>query len=111
MARIQKIDRFYVEQFATFLDKMTAIEEDNETLLDHSMIVYGGGISDGNRHDHGDLPIVLAGSGGGQLKTGRYIVPKSERPMGNLFLSMLDMMGTPAESIGDSSGRLDELGS
>ena len=78
-------------------------------LLDQSMILYGSGISDGNRHDHGDLPIILAGSGGGQIETGRYVVPKSERPMGNLFLTMLDVMGTPAESIGDSSGRLVEL--
>ena len=73
------------------------------------MVLYGSGLSDGNRHRHDDLPIVLAGSAGGQIQTGRLIDCKDETPMGNLFLSMLDKMGTPAESIGDSSGRLSEL--
>jgi len=107
---LQKIDQYLVEQFAYFLEKLDSVREAGGTLLDQSLVLYGSGISDGNRHDHGNLPIVLAGSGGGQIETGRYIVPQSERPMGNLFLSMLDMMGTPAESIGDSSGRLEELG-
>lgn len=107
---LQKIDQYLVEQFAYFLGKLDSIGDGNGTLLDQSMVLYGSGISDGNRHDHGNLPLVLAGSGGGQIETGRYIVPKDERPMGNLFLSMLDVMGTPAESIGDSSGRLQELG-
>jgi hypothetical protein len=109
VSKLQKIDHYLVEQFAYFLEKLDSIQDAGGTLLDQSLVLYGSGISDGNRHNHGDLPIVLAGSGGGQLKTGRYIVPGDERPMGNLFLSMLDVMGTPAESIGDSSGRLDEL--
>ena len=70
------------------------------------MVLYGSGISDGNRHRHDDLPIVLAGNASGQVKTGRYIDAGKECPMANLFLSMLDLMGAPAESIGDSSGRL-----
>jgi hypothetical protein len=110
VAKLQKIDHYLVEQFAYFLEKLDSISDGGGTLLDQSMVLYGSGISDGNRHDHGDLPIILAGSGGGKIRTGRYIQPKSERPMGNLFLSMLDIMGTPAESIGDSSGRLEELG-
>ena len=73
------------------------------------MILYGSGISDGNRHRHDDLPLVMAGGAGGRIKTGRHLVTQDEVPMGNLFLSMLDIMGTPAESIGDSSGRLDIL--
>ena len=109
VAKLQKIDHYLVEQFAYFLEKLDSIPDGEGTLLDQSIVLYGSGISDGNRHDHGDLPIVLAGGGGGQVTTGRYIQPKHERPMGNLFLSMLDIMGTPAESIGDSSGRLDEL--
>lgn len=109
VAKLQQIDHYLVEQFSYFLNKMDATQEGDRTLLDQSLILYGSGISDGNRHDHGDLPIVLAGSGGGSVQTGRYIEPKSERPMGNLFLSMLDAMGTPADSIGDSSGRLLEL--
>jgi hypothetical protein len=110
VSKLQRIDHYLVEQFAYFLEKLDSIDDAGGTLLDQSLVLYGSGISDGNRHNHGDLPIILAGSGGGQLKTGRYIVPGGERPMGNLFLSMLDVMGTPAESIGDSSGRLDELG-
>ncbi len=109
VANLQKIDHYLVEQFAYFLDKLDAITDGTTTLLDQSLVMYGSGISDGNRHDHGNLPIVLAGSAGGQLTTNRYIETKRERPMGNLFLSLLDLMGTPAESIGDSSGRLDEL--
>lgn len=108
---LRKVDRYLVEHFAYFLEKMDSIKDAHgKTLLDQSMILYGSGISDGNRHQHDDLPIVLAGGAGGKIKTGRLIKPTSERPMGNLFLSMLDAMGTPAESIGDSSGRLTELG-
>ncbi|MDG2223411.1 MAG: DUF1552 domain-containing protein [Rubripirellula sp.] len=110
VAKLQKIDHYLVEQFAYFLEKLDSISDGEGTLLDQSIVLYGSGISDGNRHNHGDLPIVLAGGGGGQVTTGRYIQPKQERPMGNLFLSMLDIMGTAVESIGDSSGRLDELG-
>ena len=109
VSKIQKIDHYLVEQFAYFLEKLDSISDAGGTLLDQSMVLYGSGLSDANRHDHGNLPIVLAGGAGGRIKTGRYIVPKAERPMGNLFLSMLDIMGTPAESIGDSSGRLKEL--
>ncbi len=107
---LRKVDHYLIEQFAYFLGKLDSISDPSGgTLLDQSMVLYGSGISDGNRHDHGDLPILLAGGGGGSFRTGRYIQPSSERPMGNLFMSMLDAMGTPAESIGDSSGRLTEL--
>ena len=86
------------------------MNEGERTLLDNSMILYGSGISDGNRHRHEDLPIVLAGSAGGRIETGRLIQPEGkEVPMGNLFLSMLDLMGSSVDSIGDSSGRLKEL--
>lgn len=109
VAKIEKIDRYLVEQFAYFLEKLESIQEPGGTLLDNSMVLYGSGLSDGNRHRHDDLPIVLAGGGGGQIPTGRLIDCKEETPMGNLFLSMLDVMGTPAHSIGDSSGRLADL--
>ncbi len=107
--KIESIDHYLVEQFAYFVEKLDSIKEPGGTLLDNSMILYGSGLSDGNRHRHNDLPIVLAGGAGGQICTGRHIQCQDERPMGNLFLSMLDCMGTPAESIGDSSGRLVEL--
>ncbi len=108
--KLSKIDYYLVEQFAYFLKKLDETQESGGSLLDHSMVLYGSGISDGNRHSHGDLPTVLAGGAGGKIPTGRFIQCGSERPMGNLFLSMLDCLGTPAESIGDSSGRLKELG-
>lgn len=108
--KLQRIDQYLVEQFAYFLEKLDSVQEGPGTLLDHSMVLYGSGISDGNRHRHEDLPIVLAGGAGGQIETGRLIRPEGgEVPMGNLFLSMLDVMGTPVDSIGDSSGRLKEL--
>jgi hypothetical protein len=107
--KLSKIDHYLVEQFAYFLGKLDSIKDANGTLLDQSMVLYGSGISDGNRHEHEDLPLVLAGGAGGRIETNRHIRPGGEIPMGNLFLSMLDIMGTPAESIGDSSGRLTQL--
>jgi hypothetical protein len=73
------------------------------------MIVYGSGISDGNRHNHDDLPVLLLGKGGGSIKPGRHLKYASKTPMNNLFLSMLDRMGSPVESLGDSKGRLSGL--
>jgi len=109
--KIEKIDKYLVEQYAYFLEKLDSIKEPGGSILDNSMILYGSGLSDGNRHDHNDLPILLAGGAGGRIRTNRHVVCKDDTPMGNLFLSMLDHMGTPAESIGDSTGRLAELGS
>lgn len=103
---LRKIDKYLVEQYAYFLDKLNTTTDAGGSLLEQSMVLYGSGISDGNRHRHEDLPIVLAGNASGQIKTGRYIDAGDECPMANLFLTMLDLMGTPAESIGDSSGRL-----
>jgi hypothetical protein len=71
--------------------------------------VYGGGISDGDRHNHDDLPILLAGRGGGKVPAGKHIRYPNGTPMNNLFLSMLDRMGVPAETLGDSTGKLQGL--
>ncbi len=103
--KLQKIDQFYVTQFAYFLERMKSIPEGDGTLLDNCMIVLGGGISDGNRHQHTNLPVLLAGKGGGSLKTGRH-VSIEQTPMTNLYLSMLETMGVDAKSIGDSTGKL-----
>ncbi len=112
-AKIQKvadIDRWYVEQFARFLDKLdNTTDVDGRSLLHNSMIVYGGGNADGNKHTHSNLPIVLAGSGGGALSPGRYI-QHGANPTTNLFLSMADRMGVAdLERFGDSTGRLANL--
>jgi hypothetical protein len=87
----------------------SVFEANARTLLDNSIVLYGSGLSDGNRHRHEDLPIILAGGGGGAIETGRRLIMPSETPMANLFLSMLDVVGTPVESIGDSTGRLPGL--
>ena len=106
--KIRAINRFHMEQFAYIVNKMQSIKEGDGTLLDNSMLLYGGGISDGDRHNHDDLPLVLVGKGG-TLRTGRHIRYPKETPMSNLFLSMLDRMGVRAENIGDSTGRLQQL--
>ncbi len=107
LAKIAKIDQFYLRQFGYFLDKMKAVKEGDSTLLDNSMIVFGGGIGDGNRHNHDNLPILLAGRAGGTLSPGKRMVLPGETPMTNLYLSMLDRMGVPAEKVGDSTGKLE----
>lgn len=107
LAKIAKIDQFYLRQFGYFLDKMKSIQEGDGTLLDHSMIVFGGAIGDGNRHNHNNLPILLAGGGNGTITHGKRMVLASDTPMTNLYLSMLDRLGVPAERVGDSTGRLE----
>jgi hypothetical protein len=107
--KLKKINRFHIEQFAYFLAKLRSIPEGDGTLLDRSMLVYGSGISDGNRHNHNNLPVLLAGRGNGTIRTGRHIKYEKQTPLNNLYLSMLDRMGTPVERLGDSTGRLAEL--
>jgi hypothetical protein len=109
MEKISRIDRYLVEQFAGFLDRLNGISEGGRSLLDNSMILYGSAISDGNRHNHDDLPILLAGGGGGTISTGRYIKYPKETPLNNLFISMADRMGAPMDSLGDSKGPLENL--
>jgi len=104
--KVRQIDHWYVQRLATFLEKMDATKEfDGQSLLHHSMILYGSGNADGNRHTHANLPVVVAGSGGGKLKTGRYVKAEST-PITNLYLSMADSMGAQGiEKHGDSTGR------
>ena len=106
---LTKINRYHCTLFAHFLDRLKNIKEGGGTLLDHSMIVYGGAIGDGNRHTHHDLPVLLAGNANGAIETGRHLRYPTNTPMSNLFLSMLDIMGTPTDRLGDSTGRLKNL--
>lgn len=105
--KVTLIDRFYAERFAEFLGTLEAKKDaDGQSVLHNSMIVYGCGNSDGNRHTHTNLPIVLAGNGGGALNPGRAWDAK-ETPLCNLYLNLLDTMGAPSvERFGDSTGRL-----
>lgn len=108
LAKIAKIDHWYIEQLAYFLQKMEQTKDgDGKSMLHNSMIVYGSGICDGNRHNHNNLPVILAGSGGGTLKGNQLIAQTADTPMANLFLNQFDLMGLPKqERFGDSTGRL-----
>ncbi|MBY0526351.1 MAG: DUF1552 domain-containing protein [Gemmataceae bacterium] len=107
--KIRDINTFHVKQLAYLLTKLKAIKEGDGTLLDHCMIAYGSGNSDGNRHNHDDLPILLAGGGCGTIKTGRHIVFPKETPLNNLWLTMLDRMKVGLPNLGDSTGKLPSL--
>ncbi|GIW99164.1 MAG: hypothetical protein KatS3mg111_2497 [Pirellulaceae bacterium] len=109
LEKIAKINRFHVEQFRYLLERLKSVQEGDGTLLDHSMIVYGSGIHDGNRHNNENLPVVLAGRGGGTIDSGRHVRYDTETPMCNLFLSMLERMDVHVPYIGDSTGKLPGL--
>jgi hypothetical protein len=107
--KIKRIDLHLAEQFAYLLNRLDSVSEGERSLLDNSLVLYGSGLSDGNRHLHHDLPIVLAGSGGGQIATDRLIRLSGETPMANLYLSMFDLLGVPVDEFGDATGRLTSL--
>lgn len=107
---IAKINRFHVDRFAYFLSRLSQVRENNgKTLLENSMVVYGSGISDGDRHNHDDLPILLAGSGAGRIQTGKHIRYENGTPLCNLYLWMMRQMGAKAESFGDSTSEITGL--
>jgi len=109
MEKVVKINRYHVHQLAKWIGKLNAIEEGDGSLLDNSMIIYGAGLSDGNRHTHHDLPTLMVGGGGGTIKSGRRVTYRKETPISNLYLSMMDRMGVHVEHFGDSTGRLEGL--
>jgi hypothetical protein len=106
LEKISKINRFHVQQLAYILGRLKSIPEADGTLLDHTMIVYGSGISDGNRHNNENLPLLVAGGGGGAIRTGRHIRYDEETPVCNLFVSMLNGIGVQTDYFGDSTGPL-----
>ncbi|MBS1826035.1 MAG: DUF1552 domain-containing protein [Acidobacteria bacterium] len=108
--KVRQINRYHVQQFAGWIDKLSKTPDGDGTLLDSAMIIYGSGLADGNRHTHHDLPVLLAGGGNGKLKPGRHVKYAVETPMANLFIAMLDKMGVTAEQLGDSNGKLGYLG-
>lgn len=107
--KVAKINRYYVQQLAYLLDSLDSIREGSGTLLDNCMIMYGSGISDGDRHNHDDLPILLAGQAGGRIKSGRHIEYLRQTPLCNLYVWMLHQFGVQADSFGDSNDILDQL--
>ncbi|MGV3486154.1 MAG: DUF1552 domain-containing protein [Planctomycetaceae bacterium] len=109
-AKIATINRFHIDRFGYLLGRLKSIQESDGTLLDHCMLMYGSGISDGDRHNHDDLPIILAGGGGGRIKSGRHIRYPNKTPLCNLFVWMLNQMGAKVDRFGDSNAMLDKLG-
>jgi len=107
--KVTQINSYHVKQVAAWMEKLKSIKERDGSLLDNSMIVYGAGLSDGNRHSHEDLPTMIVGKAGGALKPGRRIVYRKETPMSNMFLTMMDVMGVPVEHFGDATGRLEGM--
>jgi hypothetical protein len=108
-AKLRLINRLHVAQFAYLVERLKAVPEAGGTLLDGCMVVYGSGISDGDRHDHDDLPMLLAGGGGGTLRPGRHVRYPRGTPLSNLYLAMLDRLGVPAEKFGDGTAPLASL--
>jgi hypothetical protein len=107
--KLRQINTFHVRQLAYLLEKLRSIPEGEGTLLDHAMIAYGSGNSDGNRHNHDDLPILLAGRGCGTIESGRHIRYPNETPLTNLWLAMLNRQSVEVAQLGDSTGVLPGL--
>jgi Protein of unknown function (DUF1552) len=107
--KVTQVNSLHVKLFAGFIDKLKSTPDGDGSLLDHSMIVYGSSLSDGNRHAHDDLPVVMFGRGG-RFRMGSHMVYPKQTPMTNLFLTLLDRMGVPSEKIGDSTGQIEHLG-
>lgn len=106
ISKVVQIQTYHAKMFSYFLERMRATPDGDGTLLDHMMIVYGGSISDANVHKHEDLPILLVGGGDGRIKGGRHVRYPKDTPVANLFLTLLDNLGVPMESFGDSTGHL-----
>jgi uncharacterized protein DUF1552 len=104
--RFTVLNRYHVTLFGYFLEKLRATPDGDGTLLDHSMVLYGSAMSDGNQHNHTDLPIILAGGASGRLQGGRHLRHPTHTPMANLLVAMLDKFDVPTEKFGDSSGML-----
>ena len=104
--RFTLLNQYHVKLFTHFLGKLKATPDGDGTLLDHSLVLYGSGMSDGNSHNHTDLPVLLAGGASGRLKGGRHIQNPKDTPMANLLLSMLEVLQVPTDHFGDSSGRV-----
>ena len=107
LEKLAKLNKFHVGLFARFLEKLAAVPDGDGSLLDHSMIVYGAGMSNSDMHHHQDVPLMVVGGGAGRIRGGRHIrVAEKDAPMANLHVTLLDKMGVPVERLGDSSGRV-----
>ena len=111
LEKLAKINTFQMQQFAYFLEKLRNLPDGDGTLLDHSMFVYGSGMSDGNLHFQLDLPTLLVGGGAGTSKGGRHVAYSNDTPVANLWARVFDKLEIPVEKFGDSTGKLEYLSS
>ena len=109
LERLHKINEYHFRQFAYLVGKLAQMPEGDGTMLDHTVFLYGTGISDSNTHFHDDLPIAVVGGKAAGIKGGRYIRNAKGTPLANLHLTILDKLGFPLEKLGDSTGRIDRL--
>jgi len=109
MEKCARIQQYHLKLFTDYLEKLRNTPDGDGSLLDHMIIVYGSGISNSDRHTHGPLPTFVVGGGGGALKGGRHLVYPEHTPLTNLQLTLLNLLGVPAEKIGDSTGQFKEL--
>jgi hypothetical protein len=107
MDTFAQINKYHVQMLAYFLEKLQATADGDGSLLDHSVVLYGSSMSNGNQHDHDPLPIVVAGGASGQLKGGRHLAFPAHTPMSNLMLALLDKLGVRQDGFGDSTARLE----
>ena len=98
-----------MQMFSYFVEKLRSTPDGDGSLLDHSLLICGGGISDGNQHSHVNLPVLLLGGAAGRLKGGRHVRYPQDTPLANLHVSVLDKLGVPVDSFGDSTGQLETL--
>ena len=105
-ARFAVLNRYHAGLLAYFLDRLAKTPDGEGSLLDHSLVLYGSGMSDGNSHNHDPLPVLLAGHAAGTLQGNRHLRQAQLTPMSNLLLSMLDKLGCREERFGDSTGRV-----
>lgn len=109
LERLHLINEYHVQQFAYLVKKLAALPEGDGTMLDSTLFLYGTGISDSNTHFHDDLPVALVGGKAAGFSGGRYLRYPQDTPLANLHLTILEKLGVPAESLGDSTGQLDRL--
>src|SRR5205085_5341196 len=107
MDQFAVLNRYHVNSLTYFLDKLKAIPDGDGSLLDHSLLLYGSTLSDGNEHNHDPLPVLPVGGASGRLKGGRHLRFTPHTPMANLFVGILDKFGVRQDKFGDSTGMLE----
>ena len=107
--KVTQINCYHAKLFTYFIDKLKNTPDGDGSLLDHSMVIYGSGISEGNTHAHSNLPTVVFGHGGGRLKTGRHLAYPTGTPMNRLFMTMMDSMGVRQENFSGTTEGLSEI--